>query len=819
MIVHRASIGLFLAATLLASGGQARKKEDERLAELEESHRRWLESVELLFEEGERDAFLRLETDGARDTFIESFWRRRDPHPETARNELREEWMYLATMARQEFGDDLSDERARFVFENGWPDERWKIRCRGVKAHEIWLYRASAAIREDVPLIFYPMGWEQRIWDPWDTEVMFYRDHRRPAEPPRGCDFEIFLGTVDRIRELNRPRGAYAELLARFGTTSLRRFLEQPHMVDPTAMPEGSETFDARIDYSFPGRRQSRTVVHGLVAVPVAEVEPIDLRGVRSYNFDLFGKVLRYTDEFETFRYRFDLPVRQVAGDTLPLVFDRLLRPGDYEIVLRVEDLRSGRSFYARREISVPSIEIGETAAEPAGAQEGPARARLEILDEPAETRTDMVRVRFRPRRPDVDRVDFSVDGKKIFSRRRPPYGVELDLGDLPATRTLRATAFDAGGRAVASDVLLVNPNPHKLVVRLVEPVLGQSYSGGLTARAEVSVPDGRRLEWLELYRDDQRVARFDRGPFRQWVDLAELSKTTLVRAVARLDDGTAAEDVVIVNSPDPGDEVTVDLVELFVTVVGPDRRPVEGLGASDFSVFEDGRRQGVRGFELARDLPLNATLMIDLSASMAPRLETAREAALDFFEQTIGERDSLALVTFNHHPAVAVAPTHDFERFAEGLAGLRAEGGTALYDSLVFALFYGEALKGHRAVLLLSDGLDEDSRYGVDEALRAVRRAGVAIYSIGLDLGGRGRARRTLRKLSQDSGGRAFFVDSAAELGGVYATIRSELATKYLLTYQSDAPDPTGSEEVLRRVEVEMRGGLEALTIRGYIP
>lgn len=813
MVGKRAWILSLVALTLLAPSALA-KKSDPRLEALDEAQRKWLETVELLFEEGEREAFLELRSAGERDAFIAEFWRRRDPYPETARNELREEWTYRATLARQEFGDDLTDERARFALENGWPDERYEIRCPGMQSHEIWLYRASAEIRQDVPLIFYRMAWEQRIWDPWDTEVMFYADHRRPAEPPRNCNYEVFVDAVGRIRELNQPRGAYAELLARFGETSLRRFLEQPHVVDPTAMPKGSETFDARLDLSFPGRRQSRTVVVGFVVVPVAEVEPTDLRGVRSYNFDLFGKVLRHGTELETFRYRFDLPEREVAGDTLPLAFERSLRPGDYEIVLRVEDLRSGRSFYERRGITVPRVEASESADGPAAADEE-RRAHLEILDEPAQMRTDMVRVRFRTSQPGIDRVDFSVDGKEIFSRRRPPYGVELDLGDLPATRTLRATAFDAGGRVIASDALLVNPRPRDFVVRLVEPVHGQSYRGDVDARAEVAVPEGRRLERLELYRDGERLATFDRGPFRYRMELAGASRTTLVRAVGVLDDGNTAEDVVIVNSPAAGERIAVDLVELYVTVTDGARRPVEGLAASVFTVREDGRPQEIRSFEVARDLPLQATLMVDLSASMAERLATAREAALDFFEQTIGPEDGLALVTFNHHPANPVPFTHDFERFAEGLAGLRAEGGTALYDSLVFALFQGESLKGQRAVLLISDGRDEDSRFSLDEALEAVRRAGVAIYSIGLDLE-KGRARRTLRQLSEESGGRAFFVDRAGELARVYAAIRDELRSKYLLTYQSDgAPG-----DRFRRVSIEVRGaGREAKTLAGYYP
>ena len=110
-------------------------------------------------------------------------------------------------------------------------------------------------------------------------------------------------------------------------------------------------------------------------------------------------------------------------------------------------------------------------------------------------------------------------------------------------------------------------------------------------------------------------------------------------------------------------------------------------------------------------------------------------------------------MITFNDRPNLAVKFTNDLDELAGGLAGLKAERGTALYDSLVFSLYYFNGIKGQRALLLLSDGKDEGSRFSFEETLEYARRAGVTIYTIGL---GDDAAHKKLAKLAEETGGRA---------------------------------------------------------------
>jgi len=206
--------------------------------------------------------------------------------------------------------------------------------------------------------------------------------------------------------------------------------------------------------------------------------------------------------------------------------------------------------------------------------------------------------------------------------------------------------------------------------------------------------------------------------------------------------------------------------------------------------------------------------VVLDTSASMEKALPQARDAAIGFFRDTIQPKDRAAVITFNDHPNIGVKFTNDLTTLAGGLAGLKAERGTSLWDTIIFSLFYFNGVKGQRALLLLSDGRDEGSRFTFDEALEYARRAGVTIYTIGL---GDDIEKRKLAKLSEETGGRAFLIKSAADLPGIYSAIQEDLRSQYLIAYQSTN---NGNESTFRTVEVKVdQPGVEAKTMHGYYP
>jgi VWFA-related protein len=212
-------------------------------------------------------------------------------------------------------------------------------------------------------------------------------------------------------------------------------------------------------------------------------------------------------------------------------------------------------------------------------------------------------------------------------------------------------------------------------------------------------------------------------------------------------------------------------------------------------------------------DLPIHAAVTLDVSGSMEQSLDTARHSALEFFQRIVRPRDRASVITFNDHPNLTVKFTNDVPTLAAGLAGLKAERGTALYDSIIFTLYYFTGVKGQRALILISDGKDEGSRFTWDDALDYARRAGVTIYAIGLgDVD-----KRKLNQLAEETGGRTFFLKNVSELPAIYTQVEQELRSQYLIAYQSTN---TSGGNTFRSVDLKvLRPGMEAKTIRGYYP
>lgn len=810
------------------------RQKDPRIAALAAPYREFLAIADLLMSDAELEKFLLLEKDYQRDAFIDRFWRLRDRDPRTAKNEFRDRWMALQDEVRNNYSGPR-DERARFLLLNGPPAEIIRAHCPGkLWPVEIWLYAGSDRTRSEFVLAFYrPWGTAPfRLWQPADgLDVLFddwQRGARSLAEIADGCQEgrQVAAGLA---LILQQGTLGYATFIAKIDTPPAPPSTEWVEAFDAysTELAEDAVSFDAQLAVTFPGRRQNRTVVQGLVAVPVTEAGVTELAGSRSYNFVMNGEILKDGALFETFRYRFDFSAPEVKSETIPLLFERGLRAGDYLLVVKVEDLANQRVFRAERPLAVPETDTAMPAPPPADPESARLLAAataalssgentLRIVPPRGDLLTGMTRFDTLTTGNDISRVVFRLNEKNVLSDSKAPYGVELDLGALPRTHNLRATAYDAEGLEVASDEVLVNVGGTRFRVQLSEPRIGRTYKDSVRAVAELSVPAGETVERLEFFLNDERVATLYGEPWVQSIPLPPGDSIAYVRAVAYLPDGNFTEDTAFVNAPEYLAEVEVQLVELYATVVDKGNRPVANLEPASFKVFEDGVQQEILRFERVENLPIHTAILFDVSASMTENLDATRRAALQFVQQTLKPKDRTALITFNDRPNLAVRFTKEVDVFAGGLAGLKAERGTALYDSVIFSLFYFNGVKGQKALLLLSDGKDEASNFSFEDMIEYARRAGVTIYSIGLALP-KGDPRKKLEKLAEETGGQAYFVDGPAELGPIYERIENELRSQYFLSYQSSNTAITGD---FRAVECKVdRPGLEVRTLRGYYP
>ena len=271
---------------------------------------------------------------------------------------------------------------------------------------------------------------------------------------------------------------------------------------------------------------------------------------------------------------------------------------------------------------------------------------------------------------------------------------------------------------------------------------------------------------------------------------------------------------------------VDVRLVNLVATVTDPDGRYVEGLGADDFIVEDDGVEQEIVHFTQGRNIPVSLGIVLDTSGSMQSRMRTAL-AAIERFIGTLHEDDDVFIMTFSGGVTLIQDLTSDREELSRSLNRVRAVGGTALYDALSESLdkVY-EGRHDKRAVLLLTDGADTSSDLEFNETLEAVRKSELLLYPLGIDPtrfadpaehvtfewplspipGARGLPRSVggdeepvdmdvLRSFARASGGKAYLVastwtgGSATEIDVVLDEVSAELRSQYTLGYYPTTP------------------------------
>src|SRR5271168_486835 len=241
-----------------------------------------------------------------------------------------------------------------------------------------------------------------------------------------------------------------------------------------------------------------------------------------------------------------------------------------------------------------------------------------------------------------------------------------------------------------------------------------------------------------------------------------------------------------------PGNiRVDATLVQINVTVTDPLNRFVTGLEKEHFKLFEDKVEQEIVQFS-AEDAPLSIGLVFDTSGSMGSKLQKSRQAAAQFFK-TANSADEFFLVQFNDRPEMVVPFTTDTENIQNRLTFTQSKGRTALLDGVYLAMNeMKKARNPRKAILIISDGGDNSSRYTETEVKKNVREADVQIYAIGIfePISSRGRTPEEmsgpglLGEISEQTGGRHFSVDNLADLPDVAAKIGIELHYQYVLGY-----------------------------------
>jgi Ca-activated chloride channel family protein len=271
-----------------------------------------------------------------------------------------------------------------------------------------------------------------------------------------------------------------------------------------------------------------------------------------------------------------------------------------------------------------------------------------------------------------------------------------------------------------------------------------------------------------------------------------------------------------------PGESlrVDVDLALVNVTVTDPYNRLVTGLEPDNFRIFEDNVEQEVVNFS-SEDVPISIGVILDHSGSMTNKLGKAKEAAFEFFK-TANPEDEFFLVGFNDRSELLSPFTNNVEDLQSRMLSASAKGRTALLDAIYLGLNQmRRARNGKRALLIISDGGDNSSRYNEKDIKRLVREADTQLYSIGIfdALDDRNRTPEELygpsllNEMTELTGGRAFTVENLNDLPDIAAKIGMELRNQYILGYH---PSNKAHDARWRKIKIKLRApkGLPPLSV-----
>jgi len=313
-------------------------------------------------------------------------------------------------------------------------------------------------------------------------------------------------------------------------------------------------------------------------------------------------------------------------------------------------------------------------------------------------------------------------------------------------------------------------------------------------------------------------VARFRRN----WLLIGALGLTAAIWGIGWPVSGVRAQEGSQVSisprpKPIPKEEVLpkanirsdVNLVLIPVTVTDPMDRFVTGLDQEYFKIYEDKKQQRITQFS-SDDAPLSVGLLFDCSGSMGPKLRSSREAVAQFFK-TSNPEDEAFLVEFHDTASLAVGFTNSLEEIQNHLQFTQSKGMTALLDAIYLSIHeMKKARNPRKALLIISDGGDNNSRYTESEIRNLVKEADVQVYAIGIyePMGSRSRTVEEsngpalLTELAEQTGGRQYQVENLTELPDIAAKIGMELRNQYLLGYSPLNQEKDGK---YRHVEVKL--------------
>jgi len=252
-----------------------------------------------------------------------------------------------------------------------------------------------------------------------------------------------------------------------------------------------------------------------------------------------------------------------------------------------------------------------------------------------------------------------------------------------------------------------------------------------------------------------------------------------------------------------------VNRVNTLFTVSDKKGRFVTDLKKEDFEIIEEKKPQKIVEFVSETDLPLRLAVLIDTSNSIRDRFRFQQEAAVEFINSVVRPQDRAIVVSFDTGPELISDLTADTTKLAQAVRSLRPGGGTSFYDAIYYACH--DKLqqdqprdKYRRALIVLSDGDDNNSRFSRDQALEMAQKADVVIYAISTNNSGMEKdGDKVLRYFTRETGGLVFFPFKVQDLSQSFENIANELRHQYNVLYR---PEPAKTDGLFHKVDIRVK-------------
>lgn len=393
----------------------------------------------------------------------------------------------------------------------------------------------------------------------------------------------------------------------------------------------------------------------------------------------------------------------------------------------------------------------------------------------------------------------------------------EVNVGYFIRRLRMRAVGYDAAGNVVAEDEMVVNDPRPPFRVSLQSPAEWPE-TGPVELHANVLRPTEVAVAAVDFYVGEELVASDASQPYSTTIDATRFPGAIYARVVARANGEREANDVAFFGDRAHAEtDVTVQQVPLSIA------NGAAPLRVEHVTLLDNGMPRPIEALAGAADQPLHVILLIDYSESMLEELPVVKAAAKEFARTLLRPQDRLAVVGFNQKTFWMTGYTNDWNKVAQVVDKVQPIGETHLYDSVIEMLYELQKTPGRHALVVLSDGVDQGSRFKLDHLVHYARYAGVPVYPVvknrslsrWMKLGiGRLQARR-LANIAEDTGATYFIIQSERELAKVYGRIAQELRQQYRLVFHSESGVPDG----WRTLKVESSGGHTLRVPRGYFP